>query len=160
MARRKSRGSKVSSKRSRRGRRVMNRSERRSKVSRKRSRVSRTNKRTSRVQRRGKRSRTKRGGARRAGGGRGAKQERPVHRPGDLIMTPRSGAEAVAADARAARLAGETAALEAKAAEDRAYVLDMNARNLRTWQSKLDSADAGVAAKAKEKVAYFESLLK
>ena len=150
MARRKSRGSKVSSKRSRRGRRVMNRSERRSKVSRKRSRVSRTNKRTSRVQRRGKRSRTKRGGA---------KQERPVHLDG-LIMTPRSGAEAVAADARAARLAGETAALEAKAAEDRAYVLDMNARNLRTWQSKLDSADAGVAAKAKEKVAYFESLLK
>ena len=157
MALRKSRGSRKNKKTSR-----VQRRGRRSRVLRvqKRSRVSRSNKKTSRVQRRGKRSRTKRGGARRAGGGRGAKQERPVHRPGDLIMTPRSGAEAVAADARAARLAGETAALEAKAAEDRAYVLDMNARNLRTWQSKLDSADAGVAAKAKEKVAYFESLLK
>ena len=147
MALRKSRGSRKNKKTSR-----VQRRGRRSRVLRvqKRSRVSRSNKKTSRVQRRGKRSRTKRGGA---------KQERPVHLDG-LIMTPRSGAEAVAADARAARLAGETAALEAKAAEDRAYVLDMNARNLRTWQSKLDSADAGVAAKAKEKVAYFESLLK
>ena len=148
MARRKSRGSKVSSKRSRRGRRVMNRSERRSKVSRKRSRVSRTNKRTSRVSRtnkRRKRSRKSRNLRKNKIGG--------VKYRG-VVMSPEE------ADIVSARLADETAALEAKAAEDRAYVLDVNAQNLRTWQSKLDSADAVVAAKAKEKVAYFESLLK
>ena len=150
MARRKSRGSKVSSKRSRRGRRVMNRSERRSKVSRKRSRVSRTNKRTSRVSRtnkRRKRSRKSRNLRKNKIGGVKYK---------DLDMSPEE------ADIVSARLAAETAALVAKAAEDRAYVRDINVENLRTWQSKLNSADAGSdeAAEAKEKVAHYEDLLK
>jgi hypothetical protein len=121
MALRKSRGSRKNKKTSRVQRRG------------RRSRVSRSNKKTSRVQRRGKRSRTKRGGARRAGGGRGSKQERPVYLPGDRIMTPRSGAEAVAADARAARIVTETAALEAKVIEDRKVTRAARQQSYDTW---------------------------
>ena len=120
MALRKSRGSRKNKKTSR-----VQRRGRRSRVLRvqKRSRVSRSNKKTSRVQRRGKRSRTKRGGA---------KQERPVHLDG-LIMTPRSGAEAVAADARAARIVAETAALEAKVIEDRKVTRAARQQSYDTW---------------------------
>jgi hypothetical protein len=121
MALRKSRGSRKNKKTSRVQRRG------------RRSRVSRSNKKTSRVQRRGKRSRTKRGGARRAGGGRGSKQESPVHLPDDRIMTPRSGAEAVAADARAARIVTETAALEAKVIEDRKVTRAARQQSYDTW---------------------------
>ena len=121
MALRKSRGSRKNKKTSR-----VQRRGRRSRVLRvqKRSRVSRSNKKTSRVQRRGKRSRTKRGGA---------KQERPVHLPDGLIMTPRSGAEAVAADARAARIVAETAALEAKVIEDRKVTRAARQQSYDTW---------------------------
>ena len=130
MALRKSRGSRKNKKTSR-----VQRRGRRSRVLRvqKRSRVSRSNKKTSRVQRRGKRSRTKRGGARRAGGGRGSKQESPVHLPDDRIMTPRSGAEAVAADARVARIVTETAALEAKVIEDRKVTRAARQQSYDTW---------------------------
>jgi hypothetical protein len=48
-------------------------------------------------------------------------------------MTPRSGAEAVAADARVAQVVAETAALEAKVIEDRKVTRAARQQSYDTW---------------------------